>query len=220
MEREIEDAVGAGRCRVPRRDEARHRTHGRLDRHQSLHGRLRLPARAAAGRRRRDPARDRAQRRGGRREQEELRAGAASPPSIRRTSRRSRSRRRSPIRSVCRSRSTKSIARRVEFLTAYQDAAYAKRYSDFVDRVRAAESTRSRARLALTEAVARYYFKLLAVKDEYEVARLYAETDFRERVAAAVRRRLQARLPPRAAAHREAGRRRGRRRRSARTGRG
>ena len=75
------------------------------------------------------------------------------------------------------------IARRVEFLTAYQDSAYAKRYSDFVDRVRAAESTRVPGAQALTEAVARYYFKLLAVKDEYEVGRLYAETDFRKRVA-------------------------------------
>jgi len=75
------------------------------------------------------------------------------------------------------------VARRVEFLTAYQDAAYAKRYSDFIARVRAAESARVPGSQALTEAVARYDFKLLAVKDEYEVARLYAETDFRERVA-------------------------------------
>ena len=77
------------------------------------------------------------------------------------------------------------IARRAEFLTAYQDAAYAKRYTDFVARVR---DSRGRRRLpgatALTEAVARYYFKLLAIKDEYEVARLYAETDFAARVAA------------------------------------
>jgi indolepyruvate ferredoxin oxidoreductase len=76
------------------------------------------------------------------------------------------------------------VARRVEFLTAYQDAAYSKRYSDFVERVRAAETTRLPGSQALTEAVARYYFKLLAVKDEYEVARLFAESDFRQRVAA------------------------------------
>ncbi|HEY7943448.1 MAG: indolepyruvate ferredoxin oxidoreductase family protein [Burkholderiales bacterium] len=76
------------------------------------------------------------------------------------------------------------IARRVQFLTAYQDAAYAKRYTDFVAKVRAAESTRLAGRTTLTEAVARYYFKLLAVKDEYEVARLYADGDFAKRVAA------------------------------------
>jgi indolepyruvate ferredoxin oxidoreductase len=76
------------------------------------------------------------------------------------------------------------IARRVEFLTGYQDAAYAKRYGDFVARVRLAEAAKMGGATALTEAVARYYFKLLAVKDEFEVARLYAETDFAARVAA------------------------------------
>ena len=78
-----------------------------------------------------------------------------------------------------------AIERRREFLAAYQDAAYAKRYADFVAKVRAAESARLPGATALTEAVARYYFKLLAVKDEYEVARLYTQTDFNERVAAA-----------------------------------
>ncbi|MET1078230.1 MAG: indolepyruvate ferredoxin oxidoreductase family protein [Pseudomonas sp.] len=62
---------------------------------------------------------------------------------------------------------------RVDFLTAYQDAAYAKRYADLVARVRQADSGE-----ALTEAVARYYFKLLAYKDEYEVARLYSDQTF------------------------------------------
>jgi indolepyruvate ferredoxin oxidoreductase len=76
------------------------------------------------------------------------------------------------------------IARRVEFLTGYQDAAYAKRYSDFVAKVRAVESQKVPGRTALAEAVARYYFKLLAVKDEYEVARLYSDGDFAKRVAA------------------------------------
>jgi len=77
-----------------------------------------------------------------------------------------------------------SIARRANYLTAYQDAAYARRYTDFVARTRAVEAAKMPGTTALTAAVARYYFKLLAVKDEYEVARLYAETDFTARVAA------------------------------------
>jgi len=76
-----------------------------------------------------------------------------------------------------------TIATRVDFLTAYQDAAYAGRYRALVERVRAAEAPLGGTRL--TEAVARYYFKLLAIKDEYEVARLYAESDFMQRVDAA-----------------------------------
>jgi indolepyruvate ferredoxin oxidoreductase len=76
------------------------------------------------------------------------------------------------------------IARRAEFLTAYQDAAYARRYTDFVAKVRAAEASKITGSTALAEAVARYHFKLLAIKDEYEVARLYTETDFAARVAA------------------------------------
>ncbi len=87
------------------------------------------------------------------------------------------------------------IAGRVEFLTAYQNAAYAKRYRDLVDRVRIAEAevifsstaTRpdvARASTRLTEAVARFLFKLMAYKDEYEVARLHSDTAFIDRVAA------------------------------------
>src|SRR5262249_7608849 len=66
------------------------------------------------------------------------------------------------------------VARREAFLTAYQDAAYAARYRATVDRVRAAEAART-GKSELTEAVARYLFKLMAYKDEYEVARLHAE---------------------------------------------
>ena len=74
------------------------------------------------------------------------------------------------------------IARRIDFLTDYQDAAYAKRYSDFVSRVRAEEERRAPGSSDLSEAVARYFFKLMAYKDEYEVARLYTSPEFRRRI--------------------------------------
>ncbi|MDV3255794.1 MAG: indolepyruvate ferredoxin oxidoreductase family protein [Lysobacter sp.] len=74
------------------------------------------------------------------------------------------------------------IARRVAFLTDYQDAGYARRYADFVARVRKAEHERAPGSTDLAEAVARYAFKLMAYKDEYEVARLYTSGDFMRRV--------------------------------------
>ncbi|MFX1682616.1 indolepyruvate ferredoxin oxidoreductase family protein [Mitsuaria sp. CC2] len=75
------------------------------------------------------------------------------------------------------------IARRKAFLTDYQDAAYASRYEALVQRVRAAEVALANGDpagkgLRLTKAVARYYAKLLAIKDEYEVARLYTDGKF------------------------------------------
>ena len=73
------------------------------------------------------------------------------------------------------------VARRVEFLTAYQNAGYAREYQAFVEKVRAAEAPLGKTSLA--ETVARYLFKLMAYKDEYEVARLHAETGFQERIA-------------------------------------
>jgi indolepyruvate ferredoxin oxidoreductase len=75
------------------------------------------------------------------------------------------------------------IERRVEFLSDYQDAAYAQRYRALVERVRDAEA-KIKGQSGLSEAVARYYFKLLAYKDEYEVARLYTDGTFKEKVAA------------------------------------
>ena len=77
------------------------------------------------------------------------------------------------------------IARRVAFLTGYQNAAYARQYSDFVAQVRQAESAVVEAGkpLRLTETVARYYFKLMAYKDEYEVARLHADPAFTAKIA-------------------------------------
>jgi indolepyruvate ferredoxin oxidoreductase len=72
------------------------------------------------------------------------------------------------------------IAERVAILTDYQDAAYAARYRALVERVRAAEAALGSS--ALSEAVARYYFKLLAIKDEYEVARLYTDPAFMAKI--------------------------------------
>jgi indolepyruvate ferredoxin oxidoreductase len=69
------------------------------------------------------------------------------------------------------------IARREAFLTDYQDTALAQRYRALVDRVRRAEAALGREE-TLTDAVARQYARLLAVKDEYEVARLYTDGGF------------------------------------------
>jgi indolepyruvate ferredoxin oxidoreductase len=74
------------------------------------------------------------------------------------------------------------IARRVTFLTDYQNAAYANRYKALVEKVRTAEQQKSPGFTSLTEAVARYAFKLMAYKDEYEVARLYTSGEFEKRI--------------------------------------
>jgi len=75
-----------------------------------------------------------------------------------------------------------SLTLRSNFLTEYQDAAYASQYSDFVAKVRGVEAERTPGLTGLSEAVARYLFKLMAYKDEYEVARLYTSGDFEQRV--------------------------------------
>ncbi|WP_049126441.1 DUF6537 domain-containing protein, partial [Burkholderia cenocepacia] len=79
------------------------------------------------------------------------------------------------------------IAKRVEFLSAYQNAAYASRYAAFVDKVRATERALANGDTVqepLTEAVARNLFKLMAYKDEYEVARLQSDPAFLARLRA------------------------------------
>jgi indolepyruvate ferredoxin oxidoreductase len=76
------------------------------------------------------------------------------------------------------------VERRVAFLTAYQNAAYAARYRRWVEKVRAAEAARAPGKSGLADAVARYLFKLMAYKDEYEVARLYADDAFLKQVNA------------------------------------
>jgi indolepyruvate ferredoxin oxidoreductase len=73
------------------------------------------------------------------------------------------------------------VARRVDFLSSYQDAAYAAQYRAFVDKVHAAEAALGHGK-ALSEAVARYLFKLMAYKDEYEVARLHTDPAFAAKI--------------------------------------
>lgn len=70
------------------------------------------------------------------------------------------------------------VARRVDFLTSYQNVGYAERYRAIVERVVTAEQGLIPEGDALSAAVARYLFKLMAYKDEYEVARLYTDGSF------------------------------------------
>ena len=72
------------------------------------------------------------------------------------------------------------VTKRVAFLTDYQNESYAKRYSDIVLRVKAAEAAFHKT--SLSEAVARNLFKLMAYKDEYEVARLHTNTAFLQKI--------------------------------------
>jgi indolepyruvate ferredoxin oxidoreductase len=70
------------------------------------------------------------------------------------------------------------IERRATFLTDYQDRAYAERYRAGVALATRAERERAPGSDAFARAVARYLFKLMAYKDEYEVARLYSDGAF------------------------------------------
>ncbi|MDF1736160.1 MAG: indolepyruvate ferredoxin oxidoreductase family protein [Minwuia sp.] len=74
------------------------------------------------------------------------------------------------------------IDHRRKLLTAYQDKAYADRYEALVRDVQKAEQQKGDGATGLAEAVARNYYKLLAYKDEYEVARLYTDGTFRRRL--------------------------------------
>jgi indolepyruvate ferredoxin oxidoreductase len=92
-----------------------------------------------------------------------------------------------------------AIDRRVAFLADYQNQAYAERYRTLVARVREAEARTVANSTALTDAVARGLFKLMAYKDEYEVARLYTDGNFDRQMAATFEggeHRLQFHLAP------------------------
>ncbi len=74
------------------------------------------------------------------------------------------------------------VARRVAYLTRYQDAAYARRYEHLARHAERAERQRAPGAAGFAEAVARNLFKLMAYKDEYEVARLYTDGEFRRKL--------------------------------------
>jgi indolepyruvate ferredoxin oxidoreductase len=76
-----------------------------------------------------------------------------------------------------------TVERRRAFLVEYQDEAYAKRYVRSVERIRTAERTATGREGPLTEHAARGLFKLMAYKDEYEVARLHGGDVFRQQLA-------------------------------------
>ncbi len=76
------------------------------------------------------------------------------------------------------------IAKRVSYLTSYQNTAYAQRYTTKIADIKAVEEKLQTGALAVTEAVARYYHKLLAYKDEYEVARLFTDSHFMKELKA------------------------------------
>jgi indolepyruvate ferredoxin oxidoreductase len=76
------------------------------------------------------------------------------------------------------------VARRANFLAAYQNAAYAARYQTLIARVADAERKRTPGLTGLAQSAARNLFKLMAYKDEYEVARLYTDGSFKKQVEA------------------------------------
>ena len=74
------------------------------------------------------------------------------------------------------------VERRSAFLANYQDAAYAQRYRNSIATIESAEKTHARGCSGLAKAAARNLFKLMAYKDEYEVARLYTDGTFLEKL--------------------------------------
>ncbi|WP_173933252.1 indolepyruvate ferredoxin oxidoreductase family protein [Chelativorans sp. Marseille-P2723] len=97
------------------------------------------------------------------------------------------------------------ISRRTAYLADYQDSAYAERYRARIMRLRAAEAKAIPGSTAVTEAAARNLFKLMAIKDEYEVARLYTDGSFQRQLASEFESydRLEFHLAPPAFARRD-----------------
>ena len=166
--------------RYRRRHRNRDRAAWRQHRHQRVHARLRLPEGADPAVARGDLQSHRAQRRRRRDEHAGVLLGTAGGRGHARACARRRASGRSP--NARPRRSTKRSLTASAFLTEYQNSAYAARYLQLVAAVRKAESAALPGSAELTEAVAKNLFKLMAYKDEYEVARLYADGAFAEKL--------------------------------------
>jgi indolepyruvate ferredoxin oxidoreductase len=77
------------------------------------------------------------------------------------------------------------VNERAAFLTNYQNSEYSTTYRAFIEQVRVAETSLTGGGTRLSEAVARNLFKIMAYKDEYEVARLHTSTSFDRQIAQA-----------------------------------
>ncbi len=130
---------------------------------------------------------DRAQRRRGRRPTSARSNGGGSRATIRRASSGRRARPTTAVGSdrVLAPDLDAAIARRVDYLTAYQDAGSRSATARWWNASARPRRAWPRGSTRLTDAVARNYFKLLAIKDEYEVARLYTDGEFERQVASA-----------------------------------
>lgn len=97
------------------------------------------------------------------------------------------------------------IAVNAEELSRYQDAAYAGKYLDLVSRIKSADESYGPGAMRLTWTVADLLYKVMAYKDEYEVARLYADPAFRQKIAQRFEdpKKLKVHLAPPLLAHRK-----------------
>ncbi|MET1411160.1 indolepyruvate ferredoxin oxidoreductase family protein [Roseibium sp. HPY-6] len=97
------------------------------------------------------------------------------------------------------------IAFNEEELTRYQDTDYAAGYRDLVEKVKSADTLHGPGTMRLTQTVADMLFKVMAYKDEYEVARLYSSPDFKEKVSQRFQdpKRIKVHLAPPLLAHRK-----------------